>query len=120
MNKRTTYLALAVTAGLTTMASPALATAGTTTDQVCDGLSSGKIDTSGDPTTVTLTASVGEVITGYCVKAGSANQGDGPVYIDLDPAEYANSITITHPSGKAVSHYSYTTKPVEPPVDAPV
>ena len=120
MNKRTTYLALAVTAGLTTMASPALATSVAPTYQVCAGLSSGKIDTQGDPQTVTLTAPEGMVITGYCVKAGSGNQGDGREYVVLDPAAYAATLVISHSSGKAVSHYSFTTAPATPVVVPPV
>ncbi|MFJ6001792.1 excalibur calcium-binding domain-containing protein [Arthrobacter sp. NPDC092385] len=120
MNKRTTYLALAVTAGLTTMASPALATSVAPTDQVCAGLSSGKIDTQGDPRTVTLAAPEGMVITGYCVKAGSGNQGDGPEYVVLDPAGYAATLVISHSSGKAVSHYSFTTAPATPVDETPV
>ena len=46
------------------------------TPDVCAGLDSGKIDTSGDPATVTLTAPAGNLITEYCVKAGSAASGD--------------------------------------------
>lgn len=76
------------------------------TDQVCQGLDSGKIDTSGDPGSVTITAPEGFLIDGYCVKAGSAKQGNGPEYVTLDPP--VASITITHSSGKAVSHYSYS------------
>lgn len=83
---------------------------------VCGPLGSGKIDTTGDPFTVTLTAPAGQVITGYCVKAGSAKQGDGPVYVELDPSQWASSIIISHPSGKAVSHYSFS---VGAPAPAP-
>lgn len=75
---------------------------------VCEPLSSGKIDTTGDPATVTLTAPDGMVITGYCVKAGSAKQGDGPVYVELDRSQWVSAITISHPTGKAVSHYSFS------------
>lgn len=52
-------------------------------DKVCDALDSGKIDTHGDPQTVTVTAPAGQKIVSYCVKAGSINQGDGPVYVTL-------------------------------------
>jgi hypothetical protein len=55
------------------------------------------------------------VITGYCVKAGSINQGDGPVYYD---GLNLTSLVISHPTGKAVSHYSvsYGPAPIVPPV----
>jgi hypothetical protein len=89
-------------------------------NQVCLPLDSGKIDTTGDPMTVVLTAPEGMVITGYCVKAGSDNQGDGPEYPALRPDQLnQNSIEISHSSGKAVSHYSFTyapapTTPIDP------
>jgi hypothetical protein len=99
---------LCVGATMGVVAGPANAT----TDQVCGPLTSGKIDTAGDPKTVTVTLSdediaAGKVITGYCVKAGSAQQTDGgPVYVTLDPP--VTTITFGHPSGKDVSHYSYS------------
>ncbi|HEX5861118.1 MAG TPA: hypothetical protein VFY58_04705, partial [Nocardioides sp.] len=61
--------------GLATM-SPA----GANASGVCSGLDSGKIDTTGNPKSVTLTAPEGQLITGYCVKAGSTKNGGGPVY----------------------------------------
>ncbi|MCW2765950.1 MAG: hypothetical protein JWO11_1909, partial [Nocardioides sp.] len=85
-------------------------------DQVCAGLSSGKIDTKGDPQSVTVTAPAGKVIVGYCVKAGSEKHGDGPVYVTL--AVPVTSLVVRHPSGKAVSHYSLayvTTTPTPTP-----
>jgi hypothetical protein len=96
--------------------------------EVCGELDSGKIDTTNDPQMVTMTAPVGSVIVRYCVKAGSdTSVPDGPVvYIDL--TSEANAITVGHPSGKAVSHYSFEYEPVttttdpsvdEPPVDEP-
>ena len=75
------------------------------TDKVCTAGDSGKIDVSGDATTLTLTAPDGYLISGYCVKAGSVNQGDGPQYYVVDPP--AASVEISHTSGKAISHYSY-------------
>jgi hypothetical protein len=93
------------------------------TDQVCGPLTSGKIDTSGDPATVTVTLSdadiaAGKVITGYCVKAGSAQQADGgPVYVTLDPP--VTTITFGHPTGKDVSHYSYSVGVTTPPTTTP-
>lgn len=78
---------------------------------VCAPLDSGKIDTVGDPLSVTVSAPEGYLIDGYCVKAGSSKQGLGPVYVDVDPPQA--TITITYPDGKAVSHYalSYTEVP---------
>jgi hypothetical protein len=72
----------------------------------CPAGDSGVINTVGDPTSVTVTAPEGFLISGYCVKAGSENSGDGPVNVVVDPPE--ESVTITYPGGKAVSHYSYT------------
>ncbi|MDN4160378.1 hypothetical protein [Nocardioides abyssi] len=74
------------------------------TDKVCAPLSSGKIDTKGDPQSVLYTAPAGKMILGYCVKAGSVQQGNGPVTTPVAPA--LSSMVIRHPSGKAVSHYS--------------
>ncbi len=74
----------------------------------CTGGDSGKIDLYGDdrPATLTITAPDGFLITGYCVKAGSENQGNGPEYYVVDPP--AASVVIGHSTGKAISHYSYT------------
>lgn len=84
-------------------------------EQVCTGLDSGKKDTTGDPQSVTVYAPEGQVIVGYCVKAGSAQQGDGPEYVTLP--QPVTELRIVHSSGKAVSHYSldYEPKPVEEP-----
>lgn len=70
---------------------------------------SGKIDTTGEPKTVTVTAPEGNLIYKYCVKAGSVNQGLGPVYVDVDPPQ--ESVTISYPNGKDISHYSYWWRP---------
>jgi len=76
------------------------------TQDVCAGLDSGKIDTTGDPATVTVTAPDGFLISRYCVKAGSdVSVPNGAVqYFDVDPP--AKTITFGHPSSKAVSHWS--------------
>ncbi|HEV2796811.1 MAG TPA: hypothetical protein VGV65_04270 [Nocardioides sp.] len=106
---------LCVGATMSVVAGPANAN----TDQVCGPLTSGKIDTAGNPKTITITLSdediaAGKVITGYCVKAGSAEQTDGgPVYVTLDPP--VTTITFGHPSGKDVSHYSYSVAASTPP-----
>ena len=97
-----------IVAGLGMVAAPSVSAG-----DVCAGLDSGKIDTTGDPATVTMTAPAGNVITEYCIKAGSAQSGGGPVYIDVDPPKA--SITVGHPSGKDVSHYSFSWEPKPPP-----
>lgn len=74
--------------------------------QVCAPLDSGKIDLGGEHTTWTITAPAGMLITGYCVKAGSTQQGNGPVYTTLTTP--VASLEISHPSGKAISNYSYS------------
>ena len=80
--------------------------------QVCPALSTGHIPVKGELTTVTHHAPEGMAIVSYCVKAGSINQGYGPEEV---PVELATSVTISHSSGKAISHYSvqYAT-PVKP------
>ncbi|MBA2642696.1 MAG: hypothetical protein H0U82_07210, partial [Actinobacteria bacterium] len=75
-------------------------------DQVCPAGDSGKIDVSGSQTSITVTAPDGKLISGYCVKAGSANQGLGPEFYTVSPP--AKSVTISHSSGKDISHYSLT------------
>ena len=66
---------------------------------LCPALDSGKIDTVGDPATVTFTAPAGYLITSYCVKAGTE-----AVFVTVDPP--ASSVTIDHPVKDSVSHYS--------------
>lgn len=90
--------AVALTIGV----APAVSSGG----QVCPAGTSGKIDVSGNDTTLTITAPDGFVVTGYCVKAGSAKQGNGPESYVVDPP--ATSVVISHSSGKGISHYSYT------------
>jgi LPXTG-motif cell wall-anchored protein len=72
----------------------------------------GKIDVTGEHLTLEVTAEPGYLITGYCVKAGSDKQGDGPVDVVVDPP--AATVTISHPSGKAISHYTLVTVKAEP------
>jgi hypothetical protein len=95
-------------------------------DQVCPGLDSGKIDTPTSPTSVEVEAPEGQVIDEYCVKSGSANQGCGPMFVEVDPPQ--EKVTITYPDvagcGDEISHYSvsYTTPPAPatvPPTAAP-
>jgi hypothetical protein len=77
--------------------------AGAPNEQVCPGLSTGQIDADDAPS-VTYTAPEGQLITAYCVKAGSENQGDGPVIVQVDPPQ--SSITFSYPGRDAASHYS--------------
>jgi hypothetical protein len=76
-------------------------------EKVCEGLDSGKIDIDEDVNVAVLTiyAEPGQVITRYCVKAGSIKQGDGPEYVDVIPP--ASSVEISHSSEKDISHYSF-------------
>jgi hypothetical protein len=74
--------------------------------QVCPPGDSGKIDVGGSHASVTVTAPDGKLISGYCVKAGSENQGNGPESVTVDPPQ--KTVTISHSSGKDVSHYSVT------------
>jgi hypothetical protein len=73
----------------------------------------GKVDVVGDHKTVEVTAEPGYLITGYCVKAGpggkagSSNEDLGPVDVVVDPP--SATVTISHPSGKDVSHYTLVT-----------
>jgi hypothetical protein len=85
-------------------------------DQVCPPLDSGKIDVSGENTSLTVTAPPGMEITGYCVKAGSANQGLGAEITDI---ENTATVTLEHSSGKAISHYSLDLPPPPPPIVPP-
>jgi LPXTG-motif cell wall-anchored protein len=109
MNTLTRWgVVLAMALGATALALPASGAPG----DVCDGLSSGKVDMpeGADMATVTVTAPAGYLIDGYCVKAGSANQEDGgPVYIEVDPP--AAEVTFGHPTGKDISHWSVSFVP---------
>lgn len=57
-----------------------------------------------DTKTLVVTAPDGQLISGYCVKAGSINQGYGPEYVVVNPP--AETVTISHSSGKDISHYT--------------
>lgn len=97
-------------------------------EQVCPGLDSGKINTTGDPMSITIPNSdtpalpEGALISQYCVKAGSVNQGLGPEIVNFDPGE--ESVTFEYPvANKAISHYSFawtfTQTPTETPTPTP-
>lgn len=79
----------------------------------------GKVPGSGQETSVTVVAPDGMVIVGYCVKAGSYQQGDGPETVDL--AQPVTEITFSHSSGKAISHYTvfYAAAPTQTPSPSP-
>jgi len=115
-------VALTAAAGYIAISAPATAANSADRDgsapiKVCGPLTSGKIDTSGEPHSMTVTPPAGMVITGYCVKAGSTKAGDGPVYTDL--AKPVGKATFTHPSGKAISHYSVAWTPAPKPQAPP-
>lgn len=91
-----------------------LAKKGPPQQNVCLPLDSGKIDTTGGPTSVTIPNAeaplpAGNVIVQYCVKAGSAGQGDGPKYVGVDPPQ--TSVTFSYPGDKEISHYSFAYEP---------
>lgn len=71
----------------------------TAAGHVCPAGDSGKIDVSGNDSSITLTAPEGQVITQVCVKSGTAVE-----YFTFDPGE--ETVTVETGSGKGVSHYS--------------
>ncbi|WP_206051676.1 hypothetical protein [Nocardioides ferulae] len=112
-------------AGLGTLAFvlPGSATAtGPDSEQVCAPLTTGKQDVSGTLQSITFDAPPGTVITGYCVKAGSAKHGDGPKYTDL--AVPVTTLTFKYPGerDRDISHWSVTyvdAGPTAPPSPTP-
>lgn len=80
-----------------------MATSSATNPGVCEGT---HLFPDSDVKTLEVTADDGKLISGYCIKAGSARQGDGPVYVVVDPP--AKTVVISHPSGKDISHYTVT------------
>ncbi|WP_216648855.1 hypothetical protein [Agromyces agglutinans] len=72
-------------------------------DNVCKKLDL-KVDVTGDHKSIVVTAPDGKLIAEVCVKAGSANQGNGPETTTYNPP--VKSVTISHTSGKDISHYS--------------
>ncbi|MBA2643781.1 MAG: hypothetical protein H0U82_12760 [Actinobacteria bacterium] len=116
MKRLIASLAVLATCGVVAM-TVGVAFAAPPPGQLCPAGDSGKIDTTGDPATVTITAPAGMVIYQYCVKAGSAKQGFGAVIVTVDPP--VNSLTISYPGGKAVSHYSFWWRPGPPGHEPP-
>jgi hypothetical protein len=92
--------------------SGAAGTVGAGVDAVCPDLDTGHLS-AGNQTSVTITAPEGQVIVQVCVKAGSAQQGDGPEFTDFDPG--VTETTISHSSGKEISHYSVKFADAPPP-----
>jgi hypothetical protein len=91
---------------------------GGTNEQVCPDMD-GKFESSGSGTgfsvsigggTATITVEAGYALVAYCVKAGSANQGNGPE-IHATNVVGPGSITVSHSSGKDVSHVSVDVEP---------
>lgn len=102
------FLIPLIAAATVLLASPTVHATENVQEGVCQP-QSGHIQ--GGSTSVTVTAPEGKVITGYCVKAGSIHQGNGPEYVSVNNL---TQVTITHSSGKTISHYVvfYTNKPV--------
>ncbi|MFE5292932.1 hypothetical protein ACFQ8T_12195 [Isoptericola sp. NPDC056618] len=76
-------------------------------DNVCPDMDEPKTDVDGEKQTITLVAPEGKLISAYCVKAGSARQGEGPKIVELD--EPVAEVTIAYPTGgkcRAISHYA--------------
>lgn len=104
-------LGLYATVSAVASASPVV----TAVEDVCP--EDGKVEPGGSQQSITVTAPEGQVITGYCVKAGSAQQGDGPEYTYFDPP--VTEVTITHSSGKDISHYTVFYAPAPTPTPTP-
>ena len=91
-------------------------------DNVCPDMDEPKTDVDGEHQTITLVAPEGKLISAYCVKAGSARQGEGPKIVELD--EPVAEVTIAYPTGgkcRAISHYAveYVDAPEPSPSPTP-
>ena len=82
-------------------------------DATCPLLDTGHLTDLNDQTSGTITAPEGKVIVQVCVKAGSAQQGEGPEITNFNPG--VTSTTISHTSGKEISHYSVKYADAPPP-----
>jgi hypothetical protein len=91
--------------------SGAAGTVGAGVEAVCPDLDTGHLSAN-DQTSFTFTAPEGKVIVQICVKAGSAQQGDGPEFIDFPGV---TSATFSHSSGKEISHFSVKFADAPPP-----
>jgi LPXTG-motif cell wall-anchored protein len=78
-------------------------------DQTCDDITTPGSNgwttkfNDGYPDTVGYTAPSGFLVDKYCVKAGSTQQGNGPLIVDVIPP--ASSVTIDYPEKDSISHY---------------
>lgn len=78
-------------------------------DQTCDDVTTPGSNgwttkfNDGYPDTVGYTAPSGFLVDKYCVKAGSTQQGNGPLIINVVPP--ASSVTIDYPNKDSISHY---------------
>ena len=104
-----TLLATIAIATLATIGAAGTVGAG---ESVCPNLDTGHLNAN-NQTSFDITAPEGKVIVQVCVKAGSAQQGDGPEFIDFDPG--VTETTITHSTGKEISHYSVKFADAPPP-----
>lgn len=91
-------------------------------DNVCPDMDEPKTDVDGEEQTITLRAPEGELISAYCVKAGSAKRGEGPKIVELDVP--VAEVTIAYPTGgkcRAISHYAveYVDAPKPSPSPTP-
>lgn len=102
-------LALAALAGLAACGQQVESVAPADSDGVCSGTHL----SAGQATSYTYTAPAGKLVASYCVKAGSANQGNGPEYHDVAPPQ--QSVTFSHSSGKEISHFSVELVDAPPP-----
>jgi len=98
--------------------SAGIASAAPPIGQLCPDFDTGHLSAN-DQTSYTITAPEGQVIVAVCVKAGSAQQGNGAQITYFDPG--VTSVTLEHESGKQISHYSvlYDDKK-DPPCDPKV
>lgn len=77
-----------------------------------------KVDTEDEPMSITFKADDGDLITSYCVKAGSTQQGLGPVLVTLETP--VSEVTFTYPNAeKAISHYAVYTQDSPAPSPSP-
>jgi len=92
----------------------ASATGGGNPEKVCTQSGDGwgaKVDTTGDPDSVTVTADVGYLISAYCVSGGQIRAK----VVDVDPDAAVVVITTTGtPGDPDVSHYQIQQVPIEP------
>jgi hypothetical protein len=73
------------------------------------------ISASIDGGSATITVADGFTLTAVCVKAGSENQGYGPEYWTAGlPLDGPGGLTVTHSSGKDISHISVMVEGSEP------